>query len=121
MSDEWRVSVTPGGRTGGPKKIVEGLRIRLGEDIKVSADRGRILLYAGTEKGAGEADQVARDVLAQQGLTAESVLEYWDPDGHKWRDPRVEVPEDDQSPGQRSGGAKLVDGILQIMSEAPPF
>ena len=60
-------------------------------------------------------------MLAQQGLTAESLLEYWDPDGQKWRDPRVEVPEDDQPPGGRSGGAKLVDGILQIMSEAPPF
>jgi hypothetical protein len=121
MSDEWRVSLTLGERAGGPKKIVEDLRIRLGDDIKVSADRGRILLYAATEKAAGEAEQVARDVLTQQGLTAESLLEYWDPDGQKWRDPRVEIPEDDQSPAQRSGGAKLVDGILQIMSEAPPF
>ena len=121
MSDEWRVSLTLGERTGGSKKIVEDLRIRLGEDIKVSADRGRIFLYAGTEKAAGEAEQVARDVLTQQGLLAETLLEYWDPDGQKWRDPRIAVPEDDQPPGRRSGGANLVDGILQIMSEAPPF
>jgi hypothetical protein len=121
MSDEWRVSLVLGERTGVPKKIIEDLRVRLGDDIKVSADKGRIFLYAGTEKAAGEAGYVARDVLTMQTLTAESLLERWDPDGQKWRDPRVEVPEDDQPPGQRSGGAKLVDGILQIMSEAPPF
>ena len=104
MSDEWRVSLALRERTAGPRKIVEDLRIRLGADIKVSADRGRILLYAGTEKAAGEAEQVARDMLTQQGLTAESLLEYWDPDGQKWRDPRVEIPEDDQSPASDPAG-----------------
>jgi hypothetical protein len=122
MSDEWRVSLVLGGSTGVPKKFVEDLRVRLGDDVAVSADKGRIFLYAGTEKTADEAEQVARDTLALGGQVPQSsLLERWDPDGKKWRDPRVEVPEDDQPSGQRSGGAKLVDGILQIMSEAPPF
>jgi hypothetical protein len=122
MSDEWRVSMVLGDRAGVPKQTVENLRVRLGDDIAVSADKAHIFLYAGTEKAADEAEQVARDVLTLEGRVAESsVLERWDPDGQKWRDPQVEIPEDDESPRRRSGGAKLVDGVLQIMSEAPPF
>jgi hypothetical protein len=122
MSDEWRVSLVLGDRTGVPKQTVENLRVRLGDDIAVSADRAHLYLYAGTEKGADEAGQVAHEALTLEGRVAtSSVLEYWDPDGQKWRDPRVEIPEDDQPPAQRSGRAKLVDGVLQIMSEAPPF
>jgi hypothetical protein len=122
MSDEWRVSLVLGGRTGVPKKLVEDLRVRLGDDIGVSADKAHIYLYAGTDKAVGEAEQVAREALTLDGRVAESsLLERWDPDGQKWRDPRVEIPEDDQQAAQRSGGAKLLDGVLQIMSETPPF
>lgn len=117
MSDDWRVSLVLGDRTGVPKKVVGDLRVRLGDDIGVSADKTHLYLYAGTEK----AGQVAREALALDGRIAESSqLERWDPDGQKWRDPRVEAPDDDQ-PAQRSGGAKLLDGVLQIMSETPPF
>jgi hypothetical protein len=121
MSDEWRVSLVLDDRTGVPKKTIEGLRGRLGDDVAVSGDRGHVFLYAGTEKAADEAEQVARDVLAQGGLVAESsLLERWDPDGQKWRDPRAGIPEDDdQPPAQPSGGTKLVNGILQILTEAP--
>lgn len=122
MSDEWRVSLVLGDRAGVPKQTVENLRVHLGDDIAVSADKAHIYLYAGTEKAADEAGQVARGALAADGRVAESsLLERWDPDGQKWRDPRVEIPDDDQPPPRRSGGAKLVDGVLQIMSEAPPF
>ena len=122
MSDEWRVSLALGDRTGVPKKLVEDLRVRLGDDIGVSADKAHLYLYAGTEKAADEAGQVAREALALDGRLAESsLLERWDPDGQKWRDPRVETPDDDQPRAQRSGGAKLLDGVLQIMSETPPF
>ena len=122
MSDEWRVSLVLGDRTGVTKKLVEDLRVRLGDDIGVSADKAHIYLYAGTDKAAGEAEQVAREALTLDGRVAESsLLERWDPDGQKWRDPRAEIPDDDQPATQRSGGAKLLDGVLQIMSEAPPF
>jgi hypothetical protein len=121
MSDEWRVSLVLGDRAGVPKQTVENLRVRLGNDIAVSADKAHIFLYAGTEKAADEAEQVARDALTMEGLVAaSSVLERWDPDGQRWRDPGAELP-DDEPPPRRSGGAKLVDGVLHIMSEAPPF
>jgi hypothetical protein len=122
MSDEWRVSLALGDRAGVPRKTIEDVRVRLGDDVAVSGDKGHIFLYAGTEKAAGEAEQVARDVLAMEGrVAAASLLERWDPDGQKWRDPRVEILDDDPPPAQRSGGSKLLDGVLQIMSEAPPF
>jgi hypothetical protein len=122
MSDEWRVSVVLSDRAGVPKQAVQNLRVRLGDDIGVSADKTHVYLYAGTEKAAGEAEQVAREVLTLAGRVAgSSLLELWDPDGQKWRDPRAGIPDDDQPPAQRSGGAKLLDGVLQIMSEAPPF
>jgi hypothetical protein len=122
MSDEWRVSLVLGDRPGVPKKMVEDLRVRLGDDIGVSADKAHIYLHAGTGKAAGEAEQAAREALTMNGRVAESsLLERWDPDGQKWRDPRVEIPDDDQQPAQRSGGDKLLDGVLQIMSETPPF
>jgi len=122
MSDEWRVSLALGGRVGVPKKLVEDLRVRLGDDIGVSADKAHLYLHGGTEKAADEAGQVAREALTLDGRVADSsVLERWDPDGQKWRDPRAETADDDQPPAQRSGGAKLLDGVLQIMSEPPPF
>jgi hypothetical protein len=84
---------------------VGGALVRLGDDIGVSADKAHIYLYAGTDKAAGEAEQAAREALALDGRVAESsLLERWDPDGQKWRDPRVEIPDDDQQPAQRSGG-----------------
>ena len=90
MSDEWRVSLALGNRSGVPRKIVEDLRVRLGDDVAVSADKGHIFLYAGTEKAADEAEQAARQALALEGQVAESSqTERWDPDGQKWRDPRV--------------------------------
>ena len=58
MSDEWRVSLVLGDRMGVPKKLVEDLRVRLGDDIGVSADKAHIYPYAGTEKAAGEAEQI---------------------------------------------------------------
>jgi len=98
MSDEWRVSLALGGRTGVPKKLVEDLRVRLGDDIGVSADKAHRYLYAGTEKAADEAGQVAREALTLDGRVADSsVLERWDPDGQKWRDPRAETADDKAS------------------------
>jgi hypothetical protein len=121
MSDEWRVSLVLGDRTGVPKRAVANLRVRLGDDIAVSADKGHIFLYAGTEKAADEAEQVARDALALEGQVAESsLLERWDPDGQKWRDPRVEAPEDDDDEETRQQGSvagAVVYGVAQVLGE----
>ena len=126
MSDEWRVSLVLGDLTGVPRKLVEDLRVRLGDDIAVSADRGaRIFLYAGTDKAAEEAEQVAREVLTLEGQVAESsLLECWDPDRQKWRDPRVEAPadEDDQKMGRlRSTTGAVINGVVQVFTDGQPY
>jgi hypothetical protein len=121
MSDEWRVSLVLGDRTGVPRKLVENLRVHLGDDIGVSAGKGHIFLYTGTEKAADEAGQVARDALAQGGQVAESsMLERWDPDAQKWRDPRAEAPEDDDDGETRPQGSvagAVVYGVAQVLGE----
>jgi hypothetical protein len=121
MSDEWRVSLVLGDSAGVPKKVVEDLRVRLGDGVGVSGDKGHIFLYAGTEKAADEAEQVARDALAQGGQVAESsLLERWDPDTQKWRDPRVEAPEDDdddEMEQRRSVAGAVAYGVAQVLGE----
>jgi hypothetical protein len=76
MSDEWRVSLVLGDPTGVPKKLVEDLRVRLGNDIGVSADKAHLYLYPGTEKAADEAGQVAREALALDGSSTASFAEH---------------------------------------------
>ena len=125
MSDEWRVSLGLGDRAGVPKKLVEDLRVRLGGDVAVSADKAHIFLYAGTDKAAEEAEQVAREMLTLEGQVAESsLLERWDPDSQKWRDPRVETPqdEDDKQMGRlRSTTGAVINGVVQVFTDGQPY
>jgi hypothetical protein len=81
MADEWRVTLIFDDRSAtGKRTAVRGLlRRRLGDDIAVSGDKARIFLYAGTAKAAEEAEYAARDVLAQESLSAETRFECWDP------------------------------------------
>ncbi|HEY2265602.1 MAG TPA: hypothetical protein VGI96_23455 [Streptosporangiaceae bacterium] len=50
MSDEWRVSLVLGDRTGVPKQTVRNLRVRLGNDIAVSADKAHISCTPGPRR-----------------------------------------------------------------------
>ena len=121
MADEWRVSLVLSGAGGAPKNLVRDLRGRLGDDVAVSADRGHVFLYAGTAKAAEEAGHVALEALTLAGLTAQSLIEYWDPAVQAWRDPLVEISEDDREEARRqSHRAKVVDSVLQILTDAPP-
>jgi hypothetical protein len=114
MAEEWRVSLILDGR-GGTSHCRDLLRSRFGDDIVVSAEKARIFLYAGSEKAAGEAAYVARDVLAQQDLNAELHLERWDPSDGEWRDPEEPVEHDDTpEPGrQESTVIALLKGAAQ--------
>jgi hypothetical protein len=62
----------------------------------VSAAGPRIFLYAGTEDGAREADQVVRQVMAQRGLGADFALDRWHPVEEEWQDADVPMPQTDQ-------------------------
>lgn len=95
MAEEWRVCLIFNDHSGARKKssyrtVRDLLRSRLGGAISVSAaDKMQIFLYAGTAGEAESAERVARDVLAEQSLLADSRLERWDPSGPAWRDVRA--------------------------------
>jgi hypothetical protein len=118
MAEEWRVSLVIDGRGGTVRgsSYRDLLRNRLGDDVAVSAEKTRIFLYAGSAKAAGEAAQVARAVLEEQGRLAEVRLERWDTSGREWRglgEPAEH--EDAPGPGRLRRGA---DAVLRGAVEA---
>jgi hypothetical protein len=103
MSDEWRVEIELGdeGQAPGFGERLRSLdlddeaRERLGESVIVTRDGSRIFLYAGTEAGAREAERVARELLAADGLEAKLTVTRWHPDAEEWRDAGEPLPESD--------------------------
>jgi hypothetical protein len=99
MAEDWRVSLifndrsAAGEKSYSPTAVRDLLRSRLGDDIAVSADKMHIFLYAGTADAAEEAEHVAREVLAQQNLSADFRLERWDPSGQAWQGARAGAPD----------------------------
>jgi len=59
----------------------------------VGAGEAQIFLYAGTEAAAGDAEWIARDVLAGHGMAAESALHRWHPIEERWETPDVPMPQ----------------------------
>jgi hypothetical protein len=121
MADEWRVTLIFDDRSAtGKRTAVRGLlRRRLGDDIAVSGDKARIFLYAGTAKAAEEAEYAARDVLAQESLSAETRFECWDPAGQAWRDARsgpsdvaAGLPAEDDGKRERQREGNLIDDVI---------
>ncbi len=102
--DDWRVTVTLHDEAHVGRalqslrehEVEDDVRRRLGLHVAVSADGPRIFLYAGTEDGAREADQVVRQVMAQRGLGADFALDRWHPVEEEWQDADVPMPQTDQ-------------------------
>jgi hypothetical protein len=139
MAEEWRVSLIFNDHPGARKKsyysrkvVRDLLRSRFGDDIAVSAEKMRIFLYAGTAAAAEEAERVAREVLAQQNLSADFRLERWDPSGEAWRDARAGAPDGvvaglpaahEDNPGQgrlRSAATALTGSVVQAVIDGMP-
>jgi hypothetical protein len=129
VDEEWRVSLIAGGPLASGKRAFAGsvrdlLRSRAGEDVTVTAGKTGVFLYAATADAAATAEDVAREVLAQQGLVAEIRLDRWDPSRRAWLPPgaaaAAELPsgqEDDPSKRLRAIGT-VVTGILQGLDGA---
>ena len=92
--DDWRVTLSVGQPQTGQalRELEEDIRGQVGRDIGVGAGEAQIFLYAGTETAAGEAEQIARDVLARHGITAGSAVHRWHPIEERWETPDVPVP-----------------------------
>ena len=93
--DDWRVTLSVSQPQTGQalRELEEDIRGQVGRDIGVGAGEAQIFLYAGTETAAGEAEQIARDVLARHGITAGSAVHRWHPVEERWETPDVPMPQ----------------------------
>jgi hypothetical protein len=65
---------------------------RLGGRVIVSRDGSRLFLYAATAQQAREAERVIRELIAEDGLTAEISTTRWHPVEQAWKDPSIPLP-----------------------------
>ena len=93
--DDWRVTLSVSQPQTGQAlgELEEDIRGQVGRDIGVGAGEAQIFLYAGTETAAGQAEQIARDVLARHGITAGSAVHRWHPIEERWETPDVPMPQ----------------------------
>ncbi len=121
-SDDWRVTISLGGQGQAEQaqqalsqhEVEEDVRRQLGRTIAVGAGDSQIFLYAGTETAAREAEQVARDMLAQHDIQAEFALHRWHPIEEQWESPDVAMPQteaEQQAEHQRLVGSETAESV----------
>jgi hypothetical protein len=127
-SNDWRVTISltdpahldRAKRSFSEQEVEEDVRRRLGRSIAVGAGDAQIFLYAGTEVAAREAEQVSREVLAQQGIEAEFALHRWHPIEEEWEDPEVALPRTEaerQAEHQRLDEAETAESVASGVSQ----
>jgi hypothetical protein len=67
-------------------------RKRLGRRVAVTRAGSRLFLYAASEDQAREAERVVRELLEEDGLTAELVVTRWHPVEEAWKDASIPLP-----------------------------
>ena len=103
-SDDWRVTLSvtsaPAGQAEqsaeqppGLGQVEDDIRRQVGRGIAVGAGDAQIFLYADTETAAGDAERIARDVLAGHGMMAETAVHRWHPIEERWETPDVPIPQ----------------------------
>lgn len=111
MSDEWRVEVALGDEqhhlTLGERlrslDLDDEARKRLGDRVIATRDGDHLFLYAGTEEAAREAERVARELVASEGVSGEFRVTRWDEAKEEWTDesgapgPAAEVREREEA------------------------
>jgi hypothetical protein len=127
VDEEWRVRVAgcvqpAGGKSASAGIVRDLLGSRVGGEVSVSTGKSGVFLYAATADAAAAAKDIAREVLAQQGLAADIRVEQWDPSRRAWLPPgdaaAAELPPgQERGPGRRrlrAAGAviaAMIDGI----------
>jgi hypothetical protein len=100
VADDWRLTVDFDDEGDGTQ-LVERLsarrfesdeRDRLGGRVVVSRDGPRVFFYADSEECAREAERVATERLAEEGLEARVAFERWHPVEQAWRDAGIPLP-----------------------------
>lgn len=68
-------------------------RERLGRDVVVTRHGPRLFAYTSTEAQAREAERVVRELMGDEGLTADVAVTRWHPVAEQWRDASLGLPE----------------------------
>ena len=121
-STDWRVTISLADpdhaerarRSFSEREVEDDVHLRLGRNIAVGAGDAQIFLYAGTENAAREAEQVAREVLAEDGVKAEFTLDRWHPIEEQWESPDVAMPHTEaerQAEHQRLEDAETAESL----------
>jgi hypothetical protein len=121
-STDWRVTISladqgqaeQARRAFSEREVEEDVHLRLGRNIAVGAGDEQIFLYAGTENAAREAEQLAREALADDGVKAEFTLDRWHPIEEQWESPDVAMPRTEaerRAEHQRLEDAETADSL----------
>ena len=101
QNDDWRVEIDLDDEEHGfglgerlrAHDLDDEARKRLGGRVVVTRDGPRVFLYAGQEQEAREAEQVARELVAAESLTADIAVTRWHPVEEDWKDASIPLPE----------------------------
>lgn len=104
-NEEWRVEVElddeAHGLSLGERLRAFGLdgeaRKSLGDQVVVTRDGSRMLLYATTESDAREAAKTAQSLVSSDGLSADITVTRWNSDDQTWADPASGAVSDDSA------------------------
>lgn len=121
-SNDWRVTISladpslleQAQQSFSGHEVDQDVRRQLGRSIAVGAGDSQLFLYAGTELAARDAERVAREVLARQGIQAEFALHRWHPIEEDWETPDVAMPRTDaerQAEHQRLEDAETAESL----------
>jgi len=89
MADDWRVSVSLLTRSHAEEDspwtaAMRTLPGRVSSDVEVSQTGMGVFLYLASAHAAALAEQVAREVLAEHGVTADVRCDQWNPISKSW-------------------------------------
>jgi hypothetical protein len=98
--DEWRVEIDLDDEEHGyglgerlrSRDLDDEARKRLGRRVMVTRDGPRVFLYTGSEDETREAERVARELVTEEGLTAEIRATRWHPAEEAWKDISIPLP-----------------------------
>jgi len=121
-SNDWRVTISLADpslleraqQSFSGHEVDQDVRRQLGRSIAVGAGDSQIFLYTGTELAARDAERVAREVLARQGIQAEFALHRWHPIEEEWETPDVAMPRTDaerQAEHERLEDAETAESV----------
>jgi hypothetical protein len=100
VQDEWRVEIDLDDEARGfgigerlrAHSLDDEARKRLGGRVVVTRDGPRVFLYAGSEAEARAAEAVARELVANDDLSADITVTRWHPAAEEWQDASLPLP-----------------------------